>query len=307
MRMFFFILIVFVALTSAQTFRVESVKPLTTPEEGQYFFPTVGPDGETVYFTGMNYTGLYARNMKSGSIVTITEDPGAGYNPVISEDGEMVYYRTYQYKGMRRYSSLISYDQQDRRKQTLESEVRDLSFPILTPDGHINYTVDSKLKAIASAGLSEQHGNGQGPVVYIERRKIILYTGDERKELEPLGPGIYVWPSLSPQGDRLLFTKGGEGTFVTDLDGNILSELGMANAPKWSPDGNWIVYMDDKDDGHQILSSEIFVVKSDGSERIKLTDTTDKIEMYPSWGTDNSTLVYALDRGQIMIMRLINE
>ena len=31
----------------------------------------------------------------------------------------------------------------------------------------------------------------------------------------------------------------------------------MQNYPNWSPDGKWIVYMNDTDDGHVVVGSEI--------------------------------------------------
>ena len=83
----------------------------------------------------------------------------------------------------------------------------------------------------------------------------------------------YLWASLSPDQSKILFTKAGEGTYTSDLQGNILVEFGNANAPRWSPDGNWIVYMNDKDNGYYYTASEIFVVSADGSKKYQILES----------------------------------
>ena len=141
-------------------------------------------------------------------------------------------------------------------------------------------------------------------MVYIRDRKIVLVTDGREKILEPLGEGIYVWPSLSPDGQRLLFTKAGEGTFISDLNGNIIEDLGYANAPQWSPDGEWIAYMKDIDEGHRFVESDIFIRSTADSETIKITNTTDTIEMHPSWGNENRRIVFTSAKGQIFMAEL---
>ena len=84
-----------------------------------------------------------------------------------------------------------------------------------------------------------------------------------------------------------------------DLQGNILAELGKANAPQWSPDGKWIVYMYDVDDGHQLRESEIWISAADGSVKKQITNTNDRKEIYPSWKNKISEILFSDDRGVV--------
>ena len=62
--------------------------------------------------------------------------------------------------------------------------------------------------------------------------------------------------------------------------------------------------MNDKDDGSKFLSSDIFVVSADGVNRIQLTNTSDKIEMYPEWSPKSDKIVFNTDAGEIYLMNI---
>ncbi|MCK4295874.1 MAG: PD40 domain-containing protein, partial [Candidatus Marinimicrobia bacterium] len=119
-----------------------------------------------------------------------------------------------------------------------------------------------------------------------------------------LGEGQYIWLSISPDKSKLLFTLAGRGTFITDLNGNALIELGYANAPMWSPDGNWVVYMVDEDDGYRITASDIYAVSSDGKEKVQLTNTQNTIEMHPNWSPSMDKIVFDTIEGNIMLIEV---
>ena len=293
------------SILTAQTLKVQSITPLTSAEQGEFYFPQMHPSGTKVICTGPGYRGLYAIGLEDQSLEEISDDPGAGYEFVISADGQHVFFRTSTYRGPKRYSSLLQLNMTTKEKTILEAEVRDLSTPQQVADGSMVYVSQNQVKRMRTAEMTwNTESPSAAPAVFIENRKIALYRGNEKTLLEPFGEGIYIWPSVSPDGDRLLFTLAGQGTFISDLDGNVLSELGRANAPQWSPDGQWVVFMDDRDDGRIFTASEIFVIRADGSEKIQLTNTDDIIEMYPRWGTDNRTIVYASDSGTIYLMKL---
>jgi Tol biopolymer transport system component len=142
-----------------------------------------------------------------------------------------------------------------------------------------------------------------GPVVTTEKGNLVIHQDGEKRILKPLGEGHYIWPSLSPDKKRLLFTKSGDGTYISDLNGNIEVSLGYANAPQWSPDGRWVSYMDDKDDGHQYLSSEIYITSIDGETRYQLTESK-SIDMFPSWSPDGTKIAFHTTRSEIYLIHL---
>ncbi|MCB0281854.1 MAG: PD40 domain-containing protein [Calditrichae bacterium] len=284
----------------AQQITVKETIALTTPQEGAFSHPIVSPEGK-VFFTQLNYQGLYY--LDSGNkIITVSEEPGAGYEPEFSKDGRYVYYRPYRYENARKLSSLVKKDLIENNQNVLIKDRRDFTSPKRLDTGAIVVDSNSEILSVDENGVNSR--TDYKAVAFVDNSKISVFHKGEKKSLAPLGDGHYIWPAVSPDGNRLLFVKAGKGAFICDLDGNIQVELGYANAPKWSPDGNWIVYMDDKDDGHRLLESDIWIVSADGQSRYQLTQTSDILELYPAWGTDKNTVYSGSDSGIIYKINL---
>jgi len=112
------------------------------------------------------------------------------------------------------------------------------------------------------------------------------------------GFNAYRNPQLSPDGTKVL----GEnpyrhGMWVLDLDGKKLAYLdgdskdSVVFAPgvvgwavgvtaKWSPDSRQIVYMVSAEDGHTVITTDLFLINADGTGRMRLTNTPDVLEAY---------------------------
>ncbi len=112
-----------------------------------------------------------------------------------------------------------------------------------------------------------------------------------------LGPGRE--PSWSPSANTLLFSSGAStdlyrflgldpavlprgDIFVYNPDTKRLTNLtnGHGNniSPAWSPDGNWIAFISDRDDPH----GEVYVMRADGSDLRRLTHN-DFAETFLVW------------------------
>ena len=302
------ILIFFTISLNAQNLVVSEIKQVTSLEKGVFHFPKLFPGGTKILMSTENYNGLYYYDLEMNSMATVTAASGAGYEPVISGDGSAIIYRVSEYKNRRRYSSIIKQDLISGTSRIMITDRRSLSTPRLGSANEIILLDNTDLQRLT---LSEQAKTANQaaqishkPVAFIENTAIILISAGEKKMIQPMGEGHYIWPSVSPDGQRLLFTKMGEATYITDLDGSNPVSLGRANAPGWSPDGNWVVFMDDKDDGYVVLESDIFAVSADGQQKIRLTDTSDRIEMDPEWGYEMDKLVFASDRGEIFLMTI---
>ncbi len=87
--------------------------------------------------------------------------------------------------------------------------------------------------------------------------------------------------------------------YVTSME-LLFPTWAYAHASQWSPDGEYLVYMKDMDDGEQFTASEIWVSTADGSQQWMITDTHDKIEMYPQWSPDGNSIVYHSLRGELI-------
>lgn len=101
-------------------------------------------------------------------------------------------------------------------------------------------------------------------------------------------------PMWSPEGDRILFTRGNADLWVMDADGGNDKELfahwGL-NDYSWSPDGQWIAFS--RNDPN--FNSDIFIMPSEGGEEINITRHPDYDEG-PIWSADGSMLAWTTSR-----------
>ncbi len=111
------------------------------------------------------------------------------------------------------------------------------------------------------------------------------------------GPEIDNWkPSVSPQGDEMLFSrKDDEGfeIFLSDLDGNNVRQITDNDynnwSATWSPDGERIAFVSSRDD-----NTDIYSINLDGTEERRLTKDSAQ-DVNPSWAEEGQ-IVFNSDR-----------
>ncbi len=295
------IIIVFLLINQfafSQNFTSVKSKQIRIKGSNSYYFPVLSPDGKNVLLTGQNFNGLYLYNLRNKKLLQISDKQGAGYKPVFSYDGKNIFFKENENEGMRKVSAIYSYNTDSRKKKLIESEKRKVS-DLQVSGGKLFYTVDGNM--INKKNSSS--GKGDNKHVIIEKQKIVLYNKGVKTILTPNGEGNYIWVSLSPDRNKILYTFAGHGTYISDLKGNVISDLGYLNAPVWY-NNKWIAGMKDYDNHYNVTSSDIFVVSSDGKQTIKLTDTDDAEEMYPYCSEKNSKILYHTTDGNIYYLKI---
>ncbi len=297
------LLILFIAVIPVLSQNVTVVEDiaLTSQNEGSFYYPALNPDGTGILYSSENHKGLWYKNLSSGNTVMITDALGAGYDPGFSSKGNEIIYRENRFVKGKKFSSVVSYDLVTKKSVVLDEGIRDLIIGKNSNRRCDNYIKENNLRSVQK---TLQKINSSVPLVFIENSKIVLYENNQKRILEPLGKGNYIWPSISPDKTKLLFTYAGKGTFISDMKGKILAEFGHADYPSWSPDGNWIVFMKDFDDGTKLTSSDIIIADSKGSKFFNLTEKRDNISLYPKWGNSTSEIFYNTDNGQIRKIKL---
>ena len=292
-------------LAIAQNVQVMSFEQVTDSEDGEFFFPQFMPDGKSLIFTKSGYLGIYKMDLSGNEIEELNNQPGAGYNLLVSPNGAHICYHINEYRKGRKYTSLVIQSIRTKENVIIENYTQHQVLPKSLSDNRLVYRKNSQLYTIdvGKAKLNKRESSETKPLVAIEKGTMIIHQNGDKRNLKPLGDGHYIWPSLSPDKNNLLFTKSGDGTYISDLDGNIEFSLGYANASQWSPDGKWICYMIDKDDGHQYLSSEIYISSIDGKNRFRLTEG-ESIDMYPTWSPAGDKIAFHTNQGKIYLIHL---
>jgi hypothetical protein len=111
-------------------------------------------------------------------------------------------------------------------------------------------------------------------------------------------PSADAYPSLSPDGTRIVFASDRDGPtrlFVMHVDGSELTRLTDSAAgdtlPAWSPEGTQIVYQTLLPDHNW----EIYVMGPDGSGQTNLTNDP-AIDVSPAWSPDGTRIAFETNR-----------
>jgi len=303
------LLILGLSVPGAAQVRVVGEPEAVTPA-GEYFIrPQWSPDGKWLAFTGRGYRGLWVMNWESRQIRQLTDDPGAGYGFVWSPDGRYIACRINRWENRRKKSAVCLIQVATGNKQTLTSFQKRVGLPRWGGDiSHLYVNLGGKLQkistGIASAGARDRLEEVSDLIVLWKHDQIFLRRGTSVLQLTK-SPGRYLNPVLSPDGQMVAFEEIGGHLKVIRVDGTGLVDLGPGNRPQWSPDGQWIVCMVATDDGHRYLTSDIYAVRVDGTQRVNLTPTEDRLEMNPHWSPDGRRIAYDLyGVGQIFVMEV---
>ncbi len=288
----------------AQNIVVNSVKQLRIIHKDASY-PTLSADGKLLTYSTSSYKGLYLYNFTTEKSTEITSADGAGYQPVITPDNTGVYFQKSEFVNNRKFASIQKYSIPENRTTQTEAPTRTLKAPAISGN-KIIYKKNDELKSINTS--SSPHGSKTKAVtlkefyVTIENQKISLYIDGKKSVLSPAGVESYIWPSLSPDGKKLLAYAIGKGAFTCNLDGSSVKYLGELQAPVWYND-NIAVGMVAKDDGHVYTKSEIFAVDVDSKNRKNLAPSI-PMAMYPTCSAASGKIAFSTFGGELYLINV---
>ncbi len=277
---------------SAQSVAVTGPSRLLQGVEGPAYYPVLNSTGSKLLFASGEDVSLKIYDFDMNVVTRICDGNGSGIDARFAPDGN-VYYIT-----------------QERDAQT----------HLVYRTGHC-YNVD---QATSSVVLEPQHGavlpqvgtrgvaiNGPrkafksaaniGSSVYTTGSKLVLTVNGKQRELSPVKSFAgYLWASLSPDGSKIAFFAAGKGIVVCDLNGTVLAELGNYEMPSWY-NNDYLVAQNAKDDGHQFVSSQIMLLKADGTFSKALTSAA-SMAMHPTSAAGR--IVYTTIDGNLYEMRI---
>jgi TolB protein len=220
------------------------------------FYPSLSPDGQTVYFSSKRSGGfeIYSIGVNGDGLQRLTREIGSLYAPELSPNGELVLFTNHG-NGL----WVMTPDGDDPRPLTFRDDID----PTWSPNGSM----------IAFA--SSRNGDRQLYVMNADGSNVSQVT-----DLNNMG-GRSTW---SPDGTKLAFYRGPFGDrniYIINIDGTGLVRLtdgGDNLGPTWSPDGNWIAFTSFRDD-----NNEIYIIRPDGTRLTRLTNAPIS-DWQPRWG-----------------------
>jgi len=152
----------------------------------------------------------------------------------------------------------------------------DYYYPSFTKDGeYIVYSCGGQLWKVKSDGAGGKMripgtGNGTDTAPHVSGSNKVVFNS-----VQYASPG-------SATGHKYLI-------WTCNLDGGELTQIKEGSQPRWSPDGNKIVF------AH---SNDIWVVDADGTNLMQLTNTAKISEALPSFSPDGKKIVYTSNEGE---------
>ncbi|MDD2961753.1 MAG: hypothetical protein PHR45_06705 [Muribaculaceae bacterium] len=289
------------SLAFAQIVDVSSTKEIKLPQgvEGGYY--TISPNGDFLLFSDFGHNGLQKLDLTTNQITTVTTAVGAGYNPIITDNGNTIVYReTTLTKDKLRLNSLKSKNLVSGQENVLVTPTRDLQ-GIVAKDNSVYVVNNSKFATKALSSNSKI--NKATPVPSIKNGQLMMTIKGKTKVFSPNGTNVrYLWPSVSPDGSKIVYCVSGLGTFVSDINGENIKSLGILRAPKWYNNEN-VVGMRDVDGEYTTIASSIIIKNINSSEEQILT-TDSVIAMYPTVSSTGDKLLFSTPEGKAYLINL---
>ena len=273
------ILLIAIALVSviaqAQVLEIVSTRKVATPglQEGKVV--GISPKGDYLLLTSMDNKGLVRYDLNTQATAIITEAEGAGWNVKISQDGSKITYR-------QRHDNnpLIRYDimqhSMTEGKAVVRAQAQRGTAQLVAADANSTVAVNEDLHLVLNH-------NG----------KSIILTPNGTNE-------AYNWPSISPDGSKILYYVSGKGCFVCDINGNNVRKItNHCRAAQWY-NNNTIVGMADEDDGTVLTASAIVVYTLDGKSQILVGKNT--MAIYP-FATEGK-IAFSTAAGEMYLMQV---
>lgn len=317
----FFFICLFPFFTIAQDFEFEQAKIIHTAQD-RVDFLTLSPDGQYFSFYESNRKGLqvhYADGRFYKSLFPARKS--ATLNPVKhrwSFDSKSIAIkssRTYwdknskfakTEKGVRTTMRTIEIiDVETGRATNALTEKRRVGFPewqyengkkrvIAIDRNKVSKTIGSRAfkTDIPDDLIAAQQKNkilmyeykspSQGHLIHkYENNKVSLVTSDTYL------PGI-----LSPDGTKMAYLSVKQKLMVMDLNTGEKTLIGKGERYNWSPDGRYLLFEVNKDNGGNVIKSELFILDEQGGNIQQLTSTPKLHETRAKWSPDGQSIYF---------------
>ena len=274
----------------AQQVETVSHKRLLEGVEGPAYYPVLNSAGDRLLFSTENGV-LKLYDFTDNVTTVVTHDLVAGNDACFGGDGK-VYFVTQEVRDDHLvYRTGRCYDTATRQAATVTE----------AQHGAVRAVPATRGGAVRAPKQKYDSSSDIGSAAWTEGSRVHVIVGGEERVFSPVDSWAgYLWASLSPDGKRVAFLAAGKGIVVIDLRGQMLAMLGNYEMPCWY-NNHYLVAQNTKDDGHQFTSSQLLLLKADGTWQAELTKPA-SMTMQPTCG--GGKIVYTTIDGLLYEMNI---
>ena len=285
--------------------RLEGVKQLTN-DNARYENPQWSPDGRYIAFTNYGYDNLYVMNADGSAQHRVSDKKGIGFRFQWSIDsreilGTDISRNLVAGKQVRRQAAwAFSLDGKAERLTQDVTRMTPAAWRYTTAGVKKVMSLDApaveRNEHVATAFVKRAASKANNTSFICDPEGLWVVDAQGNKKLINAGPSFC--PALSPDGTRVVFNHV-NNVCVMNIDGTGKRVLDRGFNPCWVGNAQ-VVYEQSTDDGHTYTSSDLYIIRADGSQKKALTSTTLLMEMCPSISPDGSRIVFtSFNDGQV--------
>ena len=135
-------------------------------------------------------------------------------------------------------------------------------------------------------------------------------VGENRKKIVKNGEKEFAFnASFSFDQKKVLYFNNVGATghmYVYDISNERITDLGIGFYGQWLPDDK-IIYCITQGNDFVITDSELYIINSDGTQKVAVTNTPDIIEIQPNVSFDEKSITYKDEKSGRIFLGKINE
>ncbi len=289
--------VMFAALSmSAQLATVTSVDRVNT--ESAIEKPVISADGSFVVGYAPQAAAIVKIDAVNGATSTVMEGKNLYGLRLTGDNQSVVFTRANYDKKHMRKNSLEAVSLTGGKSQVLVKPTRKLNAGVSISGSTVTAVENGRVK-VRTLGAT---ASAPTPVASISYGHLQVTVDGETKTIDPQGRGSYLWPSVSPDGTKVVYWLVGKGCFVVNLDGSDAKAMGNLRAATWA--GNdMVVGMDMRSTTQEADNSSIVAKRISDGVRQQLT-SDDVVALFPSASADGSRIAFTTPEGAVYIISL---
>lgn len=298
----------FVLLVSINGISQKNLDQFKPESEGHFITPVETPFG--IVATDNLCSSIYL--IHNNSYETLFSAPGCGRYFSLSDDKTKIGFKKINSNGMQVPAVL---DLNTKQVTELTSPVKLAGQVVFTANGSISYTIGNELHLVNQGNTTTVDlGTYVNSPALSPQADFVVYNSDDQLYCLNLqtneriqitdNNGGYMLPNWSPDGKMVLYSSLSGTLKVWDKTKQSTKTIGKGLHAVWSDDSQTILFDRVENENFKVEGSDLYSANITTGVITNLTNTPNELEMYPSFGSNNTILFTTYDKQRITSAKL---